>query len=672
MRALTPTLLAAQQSASARPYFRVRLYDRDVGTVRLRWQRWYTGAEPDGPCAAALTAGGALLRARIDPSSSALSHQRVAAPSATSGYASWTALGAVAVAPRLGLAAAGTRALIATVRGDGVSVEVRESTDSGASFAASTVTATAGGSVTAVACTLQSDGSAALLYAVAGTVYALTRSGVGAWSAAVAWTLSLASVSAIAAYFELDHNVLVSGVTAAGEAGVWSTILGAGGTTPPGLWPPLAELALASAGTDVSYLATGATRAGVPRGLFVESFSGGGAYDRVHVADGVTQTGWNEFKWREPRPFERASAYGLAVVNDPADGWLCAPDGVWHAAIAVIASELTGDVLWAELRQGEEPGRLRLTLRNDDGRYAADSAPAALAIGGELTVDVGYETVAGLESSAGPVFWIDSLRRARRDGAATVEVGAVDGWGLLAAWTAPRQFVWDAGARSVSQLLELIAGKAGLSFAVSDASAESTALKPAFTVRAGERGSAAVGRLLAMISDTLLIVGRSAVLRGTDARDTTDYAFGDAHALRSFAVDEGRRGIGWARVFGDGLFAEAVDAEVLRDGGGAAIAVDGNLTTQARVAARAGSLLRRDVLAIGRGELTALVNAGQEVADVVTIADPASGMRPFPYSFPLSFAPPVPTKFRVAALRLRYLRAGQGARYETTLTLMEV
>ena len=422
----------------------------------------------------------------------------------------------------------------------------------------------------------------------------------------------------------------------------------------------------------MSYLATGATRAGVPRAVFVESFSGGGAYDRVHVADGVVLSTWNGFKWREPRPFDRASAYGLAVVTDPADGWLCAADGVWHASIAVAVTELTDDILRAELRQGGEPGRLRLTLRNDDGRYGADSAPAALTIGGELTVDVGYETVAGLESSAGPVFWIDSLSRTRRDGAATVELEAIDGWGLLAAWIAPRQFVWDAGVKSVAQLLELIAARAGLTFAVSDASAESEVFKPAFTVRAGERGSAAAGRLVAMLSDTLLMVGRGVVLRGTDARDVTDYAFGTAHALQSFAVEEGRRGIGWARVFGDDVFAEAVDAEALRDGGGAVIAVDGNLTTQARVDARAGSLLRRDVLAIGRGELTALVNAGQEVADVVTIADPASDMRPFPYSFPLSFPPAVPTKFRVAALRLRYLRAGPGARYETTLTLMEV
>src|SRR5438552_1875918 len=113
MRALTDTLLAAQQAPSGEPYLRVRLYDRDLGVPRLRWARWYDGAEPAGPCAAALPADGALLRARIDAASATLYASRVASPAAGSMYSTWTSLGAVAAAPRVGLAAAGTRALLA-------------------------------------------------------------------------------------------------------------------------------------------------------------------------------------------------------------------------------------------------------------------------------------------------------------------------------------------------------------------------------------------------------------------------------------------------------------------------------------------------------------------------------------------------------------------------------
>ena len=63
-----------------------------------------------------------------------------------------------------------------------------------------------------------------------------------------------------------------------------------------------------------------------------------------------------------------------------------------------------------------EQGRLRLTLRNDGARFATSRAPAALAAGGELQVEPGYRTSAGVETSEGPRFWIVAVRR-RRSGA---------------------------------------------------------------------------------------------------------------------------------------------------------------------------------------------------------------------------------------------------------------
>ncbi len=65
MLSLTPTLRAAQQSASVAPRLRVRLFDRDVGLSRLRWTRWYSGSEPDGPAAAAVPSDDPLVRALI-------------------------------------------------------------------------------------------------------------------------------------------------------------------------------------------------------------------------------------------------------------------------------------------------------------------------------------------------------------------------------------------------------------------------------------------------------------------------------------------------------------------------------------------------------------------------------------------------------------------------------
>ena len=105
MRTLSATLIEAQRSASAEPFLRVLLYDRDVGATRLRWQRIYTGTEPDGPCAAALPADGSLLRARIDPATGAVTRQRVTNPGPMSDFTSWTSVATAAAGPRVGQAA---------------------------------------------------------------------------------------------------------------------------------------------------------------------------------------------------------------------------------------------------------------------------------------------------------------------------------------------------------------------------------------------------------------------------------------------------------------------------------------------------------------------------------------------------------------------------------------
>ena len=660
MRTLSASLLEAQRSSSARPYLRVRLYDRDVGVVRLRWQRWYSGSEPDGACVAAVPADGALLRARITPAGNALSVQRVANPTAASDFSSWTQIGLAFTQPRLGIATAGARVLVVGQRQDNL-LDVYESTDSGATYAPFAQVSITAGSATAVACSLDvtaGDGSAVLLYAIGGVVYALTRTGTGAWSAPVAWTQSLATVSGLSAFFELDHNVIVSGTNAAGEAGVWAVRLGAGGGAPVGVWSALTEIAWASAGTDVTYLATGVGRADSPRAAFVESFSGSESYDRVHIASGVAQTFFSDFRWRDPLPFDYASANGAGFASAGADAWLVAPAAVWHAAVDFDFVELTGDVLEAELEQALDRGRLRLLLRNDDGRYNAGAGPAALEPGGELRVGPGYETTAGSQSSDGPRFWIASVQRSRARGGAAVEVEAVDGWGVLRAWTASRQLVWAGGDKNALQVLDAVASRAGVGVTTAQASGEATALLPAFTVRAGERGATAVARLVAALPDELIASGVVLVLTEPRTSDATDYAYGEEHTIVELHARADRAAAGWARAFGDGVFAEAVDEAALREGAGAVIAVDDNLTSQARADARAATLLRQSALAARRGTLVVPPNVAQEVGDVVAVTDAQLGL--------------TAQRYRVAALRLRFSRHGSRPRYDMTLTLTEV
>ncbi|MEZ4553761.1 MAG: hypothetical protein R3B59_07615 [Dehalococcoidia bacterium] len=654
MRSLTSTLLAAQQAASGVPAFAAELHDRDVGVARLRWERWYTGAEAAGPCVAAVPADGSLLRARIDVGAATLYHSRVASPGSGSTYSGWTSLGTVATAPRLGLAAAGTRALVAYVATGGLAVRIRESTDSGASFGGSTTLVTAGGAVTAIACALQSDGSAAVVYAVAGVVYRLTRTGTGSWSAATAWSNSLATVSGLAALFTTDYQVLVSGTTSAGDAGAWACILGAGGVLPAGNWSGLSEVAGAASGTLVTYLATGLAFADVPRAALVESYSGGGAYSRAQLASGTEASDFDDFPWREPQPFEVASSHGVGIAAGAADGWLVTAAGVWHATSSVTGVILSDDVLEADVQLSAERGRLRLVLRNEDGRYGVAAAPA-LAPGGELRVAPGFVTSAGVETSEGMRFWITSVARRRARGAATVEVEAVDGWGVLAAWIAPRQLVWAAGAATVHDIVTLMLRRAGLRLSVSPGSNESTAHQPAFTVRAGESAATAVRRLLEVVPDVLRMRGSTPVLFEPLASESSGYACGTTHAVEALSAEEGRQAAGWARVFGAGVFAESVDVAALHAGAGAALVVDDALAAQARADVRATTVLRRQALAVPRGELVSPPNVGAEVWDVIDVTDATLG---------LSGA-----KYRVAGWRLRFSRAARPV-YEQTLQLV--
>jgi hypothetical protein len=386
---LTSTLREAQESASAAPHLRVTLHDRDVTVVRLRWTRWYTGVEPDGPAAAAIPDDDALVRARIDPGAGTLHVQRVAAPSVSSDYTQWTALGAVSASPGVGCAAAEQRVLLTSVNAAGTGIEVRESTDGGATWSAATIIATAGSAVTAVAGAVRRDGSAAVFYAASGSVSSVSRTGLGAWGAPVAWSQSLATIDGLAAANVEDYAVLVSGTDSSVQAGVWATLFGSG-LLPAGFWLPLAPIALASAGTGVSYLAAGLANVGAPRASIVER----SAVERVQITSTVAGRLMLSRLWREPRPLEETTPYGLDITSRT-EAFLVAPAGVWHSVIGAPVEDLSDDVVALELTTAFGSQRARLTLSDEAGRYLQGVAPIALAPGGELLLEAGYQTSAG-------------------------------------------------------------------------------------------------------------------------------------------------------------------------------------------------------------------------------------------------------------------------------------
>lgn len=657
MIAISSALEAAQQSMPQRPSVGVTIGDWDAGVPRLRWSRWYMStSEALGPCVAAVAGDGALLRARIDAATGALFVSRVATPTASSDYTAWVSLGGagtVSVAPRLGLSAAGTRVLLATVSG-GTTVEVRESTDGGATFGAPSTVATAGSTVQAVSCAVRADGTAAVVWAEGGVVASSRRTGLGAWGAPASASLGLASVSGLAMYDVPDYGVIVSGALASGGAtGVWSTRLGTGLSGPPGGWSALAPVVAASPGTGVTYLATGLGHAGAPRAVFAETIAG---VTRAHLASTVAGATFEDHAWRDPAPaVDSTLAHGLGFAADASDAYLVSPRGVWHALIDVAEIDVSADVLALRLEQTLEGDRLTLTLA-DSGAYAPAVAPRSFALGGEVAVSPGLEVGGAHDGAEGRRWWIASIRRRREGGRATVEIEAHGALTRLAGWRAPRAIAWGSGTASQYLVLRDLARRAGFPLSGESASATLTTLTAPFLVQPGEQLRPAIDRVLDRGDDILTARGALLTLREAPASEASTYAYGVAHPVRAAESTEATREAGWSRAIGAGVFAEAVDEAALLAGALVTVLADRALTTMVQAQTRATSALRRAALDRPLARIVVAPHAGQEPGDVIEVTDASMAW----YA----------QRFRVLGVRLDYARAPR-PRYEMTLELGE-
>ena len=654
MRTLTPELLTAQRSTSAVPYVKVVVRDRIGGVRRLSYTRHYTGSEADGYHAVAMPSDGSLIRART--SGGRLYYQRVTSPGASSDFSSWTDLSAAAGAD-VALCAQGSRVLLFYVDTDGITVKVRESTDSGATLGSAVTAATASGSVTWLAADVKSDGDTLLLYNVGATVYKAKRTS-GSWGAAAAWTNSAASIEGIACYYQGDYNCAVAGTNSAGDALLWTFVYGDGFSQTLDTWSALREVTRASNGSGVSFRAPFVAQPDTYRMTFVEKYAGSASYMRPNQTYSPANADFAFNLWREPLPFDLVSEFGQAIAFSGDAVWLSTPAGVWEASLSVADLEVTADVV--SLTCTDEPmgGRARLVLRNDDARYAPPQSP--IAVGAELRISRGYVTSAGAQSSSGPSYWIESIEHRSGGGEGTLVIEASDAWSLVESWRARRQHAWTAGEQNIFGLLLFVLSRAGVEFASIGGSTAATDLFPSFTIHPGESGLTVVRRLLDMLPDEIFTRGEFAFLTEPLGTDATDYEYGadtgsDDHALLTGRYADLAAATNRVQVFGDSLFGERFDwpeVEAVHDR--LRQVDDRNLTTVAEVEDRADAVLRKAELRSASGEITVPVNCGQELYDVVEVTDAVAG---------LSAA-----KRRVLGLALEY-STGERAVYRQRITL---
>lgn len=653
MRYISPSLLAAQQSASAVPYVRVEVRERIANTVRPAWARLYAGDEPDHHHAAAMPGDGSLVRARIDPSTGALYIQRVAAPGPGSDFATWWYQATVSAAAGVCATAAGANVLVFYVDTDGATVKCIESTDYGASFGGPVTVVTAGSAVGWMASGLKSDGTALLIYSVGAVVYAVKRSG-GFWGTPAAWSNSVASVSGLACRYVVDFDVVVSGSDAAGAAKVWTAIYGDGFNRPPDTWSALREVARADSGSSVEFRCPSLDRADCYRVFFIEKYSGTQAYSRPLWSNLPALSDLVAHTWREPVPFDLSSEYGVAVTHAADCAWLSTPSGVWRAPLVTPPVDLTDDVLDVRMECGPFDGRLRVVLRNDDGRYS-DLTPTIIKRGSQVDISPGLVTGAGAEVCEGLRFWIEGWEHDSGRGGATLTLFARDGWSLIEGWRARREYAWAAGEASVFQILRFVFARAGLQYGCRTGSDTLGSLRPAFAIHPGEDGRTAVRRLLAMVPDMVMMSGENATGIDPLADEDAVYSYGDGHPVVGGRYAVRTPGYNRVQVFGRGAMIDSLDWSSIADVYDRLAQVhDVNLTTVEGAQARAAAVRREAEIASLAGEIIVPVNCAQELYDVVTVTDPAAGL--------------AAARRRVMGVALRYTR-NKDAVYEMRLAL---
>ena len=659
MRTLTPTLLAAQQEAAGSPHVKVEALDRIAGVARPTFTRLHQSSGSDFYHAVTCPGDGSLVRARVVPGNSRLYVQRVVNPGPDSDFSSWTYIFRVSTGTSISLVSRGATVNLFYSNASRRNMFRLESTDYGATWSSPihVVYPNLSG-IAWLAAAYNDVGSLALFFASTNHDVYFTRRTGRLWSAPVAWSHDVASITGMVCLYQNDWNLVITGTErTTNDSKVWTCVYGDGGDQSRNTWSPLREVATSRPNSLTTFHFPSIARPDVNRMTFIEKSTGSPSFERPIRTHSVAGASFSRNLWREPTPMDQTVGYGLAMAVSGSYLYLTTPNGVWRGSVVSEASDLTGDVLELSLSEGPESGEAVVTLRNDDGRFSSvDGSPhPALRWGSELRVSPGYLTAAGREASEGPTYWVESLERRSSPGRSVLVVYAYNGWRLLHTWTAGRQYTWDLGTTSATAILEFVLARAGLETDASGASEYAATFTPAFTIHPGENGAAVVKRLLDRLPDALMFRGHRGYLVHPQAADAANYSYGAGHAILRGRYASGARDYNRVQAFGGAHVGEAFAwDEVGRMSDRLLQVHDLNLDTQEKAQGRAEAALRKQQLASFDGEVVVSPNLGQELFDVIELTDERAGL--------------AAEKRRVLGLRLDYSR-GSKPEYRQTLRL---
>jgi len=638
MRSLTSTLLAAQKQAAAIPYVKVEAKNKVAGVVRYDWSRLYSGSEDDYFHGLAIPGDGSLIRARITlpADSRKLYRQRVTNPGPASDFSQWTytnQYNAAAVA----CAASGTEVSIFWIDGVNRKIQRIKSTDSGANWGSpEVIDYSPTTNINGLAAAYKPNGDLAIFFADQSTLYVKEHVS-GEWQAKSAWDKTTGVLSGVAAVYDADWNLLVTGKDSAGNFKLWSLIYGDGGDVAAGNWSDLEELASAPADGDFEYRRPFMDKPDVYRGFFVEKFTGSEAYNRPFWSHSVLDTDFVDNLWREPVPFNLSSEYGLAIAHYGDYCWLSNPAGVWRAKLTVQNLDLTSDVLAVKETLEEAPGKLTVELRNDEGQYASPGQGdlAVLGTGCQLDFSPGYRTTAGNEVSSGQTFNLQAYEHTSSGGKASLILQTENGWEAVTAWRARYQFRWNKASSqmSVRDMLTFVLARMGLKLEVKSQSSVITGFYPDFTINPGDRGEVVVQKLLSLVPDVLFVEGNKVYIVNPLSSDNSVYSYGSEHRILEGRYKQGTGEFNRVQVEGYDTGSDEIivvdsfawdEVEKLYDR--LRQIEDQNIDTVAAAQQRGEACLRKAAIESVSGIILVPVNCGQQLYDVIDITDSRAGL----------------------------------------------
>jgi hypothetical protein len=643
MRSLSSALLTAQKSASAEPHVDVVVENRVGGVRRLDFALIDATAQAIAKHDAAAAGDGSVTRVRME--SGAVKQQRVTNPAAGP-WNTWNNL-ATGMGAQIACAGRGTRVAVVYVDAAGTGIKLRESTDSGATYAAEVAVTTAAAAVNDLAVAYKNtSGDLAVAWAAGASVGIIKRTS-GSFGAAATTAPGFSSLNGIAMAYGFDWDLAITGVEVTTlKPSLWTLVYGDGNDAPLNTWGTLFAQQQAESDAQVTYKAPSIVYADTYRVDFVEADAFTGGSTRVYrtwLHPALSFAG-GAFTLRTPLPVNYGGAEGLALAADAGgSGYVyeTAPDAVYRAAQSQVLSDITANIIAAAIDERDNATSGYIEIDNSSGTYAGPPPP--IAIGNLVAMSWGYITSSGPQSSRMADLWIAGYEYRRSGGRSVLRLRVEGAWEALRRNEQRAQVVHTAD--TYLTILIRVFSRAGLQLSALGVSSRASSVTPKFTVGTGASGFEAVRQALGFLADRI----RLRPLAGAQITEplssaASDYTFGTSHPLREARLAVAPPPVSEAQAFGAGAFGEAIDYGSAAAGiGGRVQQRDLSSSSGSAAAATATAHLRQRALDAASGSITVPPHCGLEILDIVEFTD--------------ALISPTAIKRRVAGIRWRYDRA---------------